>query len=650
MEFDLHSKYQPAGDQPKAIEELVSNIKAGNHQQVLLGATGTGKTFTMANVIAQNKKPTLVLAHNKTLASQLYGELKEFFPNNRVEYFVSYFDYYQPEAYLPGNDLYIEKDSKINDEIERLRHSATASLFEGDDVIVVSSVSCIYGLGSPVDYKNMAFSVRTGQIIDQKEFIYKLIEMQYSRNDIEAKRSTFRVRGDVIEFVSPYNETISYKIEFWDDEIESIKEVNTLTGKTINKLKHIVIFPASHYVVDNEKMKPIIEQIRKDKDAEVAAFIAQDKLLEAQRLKQRTEYDLEMMAEVGYCSGIENYTRYLSGLKEDQTPYTLFDYFPEDFLMIIDESHVTLPQVRAMYNGDRARKKNLVDYGFRLKAALDNRPMRFEEFEKKVHDIVYVSATPGDYEKEMSKGHIVEQIIRPTGLLDPEIDIVPKENQIDHIISTIKDPAINKVLITTLTKKMAEDLTDYLKERGIKVAYLHSDIKTLERVQIIKQLRAGKYDVLIGINLLREGLDIPEVDRVLILDADKQGFLRSTTSLIQTIGRAARNSNGRVVMYADKESPAMIEAIDETYRRRKIQMEFNAKHGIDPTTIQKDIGEFELLTDNELDKLTNKKVNKEDKKNILDDLRREMQKHSKELNFEEAARLRDLIIEIESGK
>ncbi len=650
MEFDLHSKYQPAGDQPKAIEELVSNIKAGNHQQVLLGATGTGKTFTMANVIAQNKKPTLVLAHNKTLASQLYGELKEFFPNNRVEYFVSYFDYYQPEAYLPGNDLYIEKDSKINDEIERLRHSATASLFEGDDVIVVSSVSCIYGLGSPVDYKNMAFSVRTGQIIDQKEFIYKLIEMQYSRNDIEAKRSTFRVRGDVIEFVSPYNETMSYKIEFWDDEIESIKEVNTLTGKTINKLKHIVIFPASHYVVDNEKMKPIIEQIRKDKDAEVAAFIAQDKLLEAQRLKQRTEYDLEMMAEVGYCSGIENYTRYLSGLKEDQTPYTLFDYFPEDFLMIIDESHVTLPQVRAMYNGDRARKKNLVDYGFRLKAALDNRPMRFEEFEKKVHDIVYVSATPGDYEKEMSKGHIVEQIIRPTGLLDPEIDIVPKENQIDHIISTIKDPAINKVLITTLTKKMAEDLTDYLKERGIKVAYLHSDIKTLERVQIIKQLRAGKYDVLIGINLLREGLDIPEVDRVLILDADKQGFLRSTTSLIQTIGRAARNSNGRVVMYADKESPAMIEAIDETYRRRKIQMEFNAKHGIDPTTIQKDIGEFELLTDNELDKLTNKKVNKEDKKNILDDLRREMQKHSKELNFEEAARLRDLIIEIESGK
>ncbi len=650
MEFDLHSKYKPAGDQPKAIEELVRNITAGNHQQVLLGATGTGKTFTMANVIAQNKKPTLVLAHNKTLASQLYGELKEFFPNNRVEYFVSYFDYYQPEAYLPGNDLYIEKDSKINDEIERLRHSATASLFEGDDVIVVSSVSCIYGLGSPVDYKNMAFSVRTGQIINQKDFIYKLIEMQYSRNDIEAKRSTFRVRGDVIEFVSPYNETISYKIEFWDDEIESIKEVNTLTGKTINKLKHIVIFPASHYVVDNEKMKPIIEQIRKDKDTEVAAFIAQDKLLEAQRLKQRTEYDLEMMAEVGYCSGIENYTRYLSGLKEDQTPYTLFDYFPEDFLMIIDESHVTLPQVRAMYNGDRARKKNLVDYGFRLKAALDNRPMRFEEFEKKVHDIVYVSATPGDYEKEMSKGHIVEQIIRPTGLLDPEIDIVPKENQIDHIISTIKNPAINKVLITTLTKKMAEDLTDYLKERGIKVAYLHSDIKTLERVQIIKQLRAGKYDVLIGINLLREGLDIPEVDRVLILDADKQGFLRSTTSLIQTIGRAARNSNGRVVMYADKESPAMIEAIDETYRRRKIQMEFNDKHGIDPTTIKKDIGEFELLTDNELDKLTSKKVNKEDKKNILDDLRREMQKYSKELNFEEAARLRDLIIEIESGK
>lgn len=650
MEFELHSKYQPAGDQPKAIEELVYNIDNGNHQQVLLGATGTGKTFTIANVINEHKKPTLVLAHNKTLASQLYGELKEFFPNNRVEYFVSYFDYYQPEAYLPGNDLYIEKDSKINDEIERLRHSATASLFEGDDVIVVSSVSCIYGLGSPVDYKNMAFSVRVGQIIDQKEFIYKLIEMQYSRNDIEAKRSTFRVRGDVIEFVSPQNETVSYKIEFWDDEIESIKEVNTITGKTIVKLKHVVIFPASHYVVDNERMKPIIEEIRKDKDKEVAAFIAQDKLLEAQRLKQRTEYDLEMMAEVGYCSGIENYTRYLSGLKEDQTPYTLFDYFPEDFLMVIDESHVTVPQVRAMYNGDRARKQNLVDYGFRLQAALDNRPLRFEEFEKKVHDIIYVSATPAQYEVDKSEGHIVEQIIRPTGLLDPEIDIVPKENQIDHIISTIKNPSINKVLITTLTKKMAEDLTDYLKEQGIKVAYLHSDIKTLERVQIIKQLRGGKYDVLIGINLLREGLDIPEVDRVLILDADKQGFLRSTTSLIQTIGRAARNSNGRVVMYADRESQAMEEAIEETMRRRKIQIAFNEKHGIDPTTIQKDIGEFELLSDNELDKLTSKKVTKEEKSNILSDLRREMEAASKELNFEEAARLRDLIIEIESGK
>ncbi len=650
MEFDLHSKYQPAGDQPKAISQLVDNINQGNHQQVLLGATGTGKTFTIANVINQNKRPTLVLAHNKTLASQLYGELKEFFPNNRVEYFVSYFDYYQPEAYLPGNDLYIEKDSKINDEIERLRHSATASLFEGDDVIVVSSVSCIYGLGSPIDYKNMALSLRVGQVISQRDVIYKLIEMQYSRNDLEAKRSTFRVRGDVIEFVSPYNENISYKLEFWDDELESIKEVNTVTGKTLVKLKHVVIFPASHYVVDSEKMKPIIEQIRKDKDKEVEAFIGQNKLLEAQRLKQRTEYDLEMMAEVGYCSGIENYTRYLSGLKPDQTPYTLFDYFPEDLLIVIDESHVTLPQVRAMYNGDRARKQNLVDYGFRLQAALDNRPLRFEEFEKKVHDIVYVSATPGDYELEKANGHVVEQIIRPTGLLDPEIDIVPKENQIDHIISTIKDPNINKVLITTLTKKMAEDLTDYLKEQGIKVAYLHSDIKTLERVQIIKQLRAGVFDVLIGINLLREGLDIPEVDRVLILDADKQGFLRSTTSLVQTIGRAARNSNGRVIMYADKESQAMQEAISETARRRAIQIAFNEEHGIDPTTIQKDIGEFELLSDSELDKLTSKKINKEDKKNIIDDLKREMQKASKDLNFEEAARLRDLIIEIESGK
>ncbi len=650
MEFKLHSKYKPAGDQPKAIKQLVTNIENGNHKQVLLGATGTGKTFTIANVIEQNKRPTLVLAHNKTLASQLYGELKEFFPENRVEYFVSYFDYYQPEAYLPGNDLYIEKDSKINDEIERLRHSATASLFEGDDVIVVSSVSCIYGLGSPIDYKNMALSLRVGQKIEQKALIYKLIEMQYSRNDLEAKRSTFRVRGDVIEFVCPYNEDNSFKIEFWDDEIESIKEVNTLTGKTLVKLKHVVVFPASHYIVDNEKMKPIIEQIKKDKDKEVAAFLAQDKLLEAQRLKQRTEYDLEMMSEVGYCSGVENYTRYLSGLKPNQTPYTLFDYFPDDLLMIIDESHVTLPQVRAMYNGDRARKQNLVDYGFRLEAALDNRPLRFEEFEQKEHDVIYVSATPSDYEIERSGNTIVEQIIRPTGLLDPIIDVVGKENQIDHIISTIRAKDVNKVLITTLTKKMAEDLTDYLKEQGIKVAYLHSDIKTLERVQIIKQLRAGKYDVLIGINLLREGLDIPEVDRVLILDADKQGFLRSTTSLIQTIGRAARNSNGRVIMYADNESQAMKEAIEETARRRAIQIEFNKEHGIDPTTIEKEIGEFELLTDNDIDKLTNKKIRKEDKKNILDDLRREMQKHSKELNFEEAARIRDLIIEIESGK
>lgn len=650
MEFELHSKYSPAGDQPNAIKELLNNIDNGNHHQVLLGATGTGKTFTIANVINEHKKPTLVLAHNKTLASQLYGELKEFFPNNRVEYFVSYFDYYQPEAYLPGNDMYIEKDSKVNVEIERLRHSATASLFEGDDVIVVSSVSCIYGLGSPIDYKEMVFSIRVGQVIDQKAFIYRLIEMQYSRNDIEAKTSTFRVRGDIIEVVSPQNENISYKIEFWDDEIESIKEVNTVTGKTNVKLKHVIIFPASHYVVDNEKIKLIIEEIKKDKDKEVAAFIESGKLLEAQRLKQRTEYDLEMMAEVGFCSGIENYTRYLSGLKEDQTPYTLFDYFPEDFLMVIDESHVTLPQVRAMYNGDRARKQNLVDYGFRLQAALDNRPLRFEEFEQKIHDIIYVSATPSEYEIEKSNNKIVEQIIRPTGLLDPEIDIVPKENQIDHIISTIKDKDVNKVLITTLTKKMAEDLTDYLKEQGIKVAYLHSDIKTLERVQIIKQLRAGKYDVLIGINLLREGLDIPEVDRVLILDADKQGFLRSRTSLIQTIGRAARNSNGRVIMYADKESEAMKEAIAETMRRRNIQIEFNKKNNINPETIQKDIGEFDLLSENELDKLSNKKVNKEDKKLILNDLKREMERQSKELNFEEAARIRDLIIEIESGK
>lgn len=650
MDYKLHSKYQPSGDQPKAIDDIMKRLKNDEKYITLLGATGTGKTFTMANVIKEYKKPAIILAHNKTLASQLYGELKEFFPENRVEYFVSYFDYYQPEAYLPGNDVYIEKDSAINDEIERLRHSATASLFERDDVIIVSSVSCIYGLGSPIDYKSMALSLRQGQEVKQIDIINKLIEMQYQRYDLELKRSSFRVKGDIIEFVSPYNEKVAYKIEFWDDEIESIKEFDALTGKTIKKLKHLVIFPASHYVVDREKTKIITEIIEKDMKREVAEFADADKLVEAQRLKQRTMYDIEMINEIGFCSGIENYTRYFSGLKEDQTPYTLLDYFPDDYLMIIDESHVTIPQVRAMYAGDRHRKQNLVDYGFRVKAALDNRPLRFEEFDSKRNHTVYVSATPGSFELDKTNNQVVEQIIRPTGLLDPEIEIRKKENQIDDIISEIHkiSKENDKVLITTLTKKMAEDLTDYLKERKIKVAYLHSEIKTLERVRIVKELRAGKYDVLIGINLLREGLDIPEVTRVMILDADKQGFLRSSTSLIQTIGRAARNAKGKVIMYADGESDAMKEAIEETQRRRQIQKQYNEENNITPMTIQKDISDFELLSEDDMDTLSKKRVSKKEKATVLEDLKSQMNKYSKELEFEKAAKIRDLILELES--
>ncbi len=576
MAYELVSEYSPSGDQPQAINALVAGLEAHKKEQVLLGATGTGKTFTIANVIQQTNKKTLVLAHNKTLASQLYVELKSFFPNNRVEYFVSYFDYYQPEAYLPGSDTYIEKDSAINDEIERLRHSATSALFESDNVIVVSSVSCIYGLGSPIDYEKMTLSLRVGQEVKQKEVIYRLIELQYERNDVEFNRSKFRVRGDVIEVVSSGSENESYRIEFFGDEIDQILLIDRITGKKIKKLKHMILYPASHYVADPELIKETVAMIKDDLEKEVKAFVAQDKLVEAQRLEQRVNYDLEMMSELGYCSGIENYTRYFTGKPIGEAPYTLIDYFGDDWLLVVDESHVTLPQIRGMYGGDRSRKENLVKYGFRLNAALDNRPLQFDEFMNRVKSAIYISATPGDYELEKVEHQVIEQIIRPTGLVDPEIEVRKKEGQIDDIISEINQNS-GKTLITTLTKKMAEDLTSYLKQHKIKVAYLHSDIGTIERVQIINSLRKGKFDVLIGINLLREGLDIPEVTRVIILDADKQGFLRSSTSLIQTIGRAARNSEGRVIMYADKESEAMKFAIDETYRRREIQLAYNKK-------------------------------------------------------------------------
>lgn len=645
MKFEIQSKYKPSGDQPAAIKKLVENIKSKTKDQVLLGATGTGKTFTMANVVEQVNMPTIILAHNKTLASQLYGELKEFFPNNKIEYFVSYFDYYQPEAYIPGSDTYIEKDSKVNEEIDRMRHSATASLFERDDVIIVSSVSCIYSVGDPETYKNLTISLREGQEISQNDLIYKLIDLQYERQDINFKRGSFRVRGDIVDIIAAHNEKIGYKIEFFGDEIETIVEFDVLTGKKKSKLKHLLIYPATHYVADPEHIKSVSEIIEKDMEKEVQDFKEQGKLLEAQRLEQRTKYDLEMLKEVGFCNGIENYTRYFSQKDKGETPYTLLDFFPEDYLMIVDESHVTLPQVRGMYNGDHARKLNLVEYGFRLKAALDNRPLRFEEFVSKQSYSVYVSATPAQYEIEKSNNQIIEQIIRPTGLLDPLIEIRKKENQIDDIIKEIKQlEEGSKVLITTLTKKMAEDLTEYLENENIKVAYLHSDIKTLQRVQIINQLRAGKYDVLIGINLLREGLDIPEVSRVLILDADKEGFLRSTTSLIQTVGRAARNENGLVVLYADKITDSMQKTIDETARRRSIQMEYNKEHGITPTTIKKKITELDLIS--EEISFSDLKKSKKEKENIIKELTHEMEKLSSELQFEEAAKIRDIILEL----
>lgn len=645
MGYNLVSEYQPSGDQPQAINELITGLNENKHEQVLLGATGTGKTFTIANVINQSNKKTLVLAHNKTLASQLYVELKSFFPNNRVEYFVSYFDYYQPEAYLPGSDTYIEKDSSINEEIERMRHSATASLFESDNVIVVSSVSCIYGLGSPIDYEKMTLSLRVGQEYKQKDAIYRLIELQYERNDIEFSRSKFRVRGDVIEVVSSASENESYRIEFFGDEIDQILLIDRITGKKIKTLKHMILYPASHYVADPEMIKTTVNQIREDLEREVANFVKQDKLVEAQRLEQRVNYDLEMMMELGYCSGIENYTRYFTGKEIGEAPFTLIDYFGDDWLLVVDESHVTLPQIRGMYGGDRSRKENLVKYGFRLEAALDNRPLKFEEFMLKIKNAIYISATPGNYELDKVNNQVIEQIIRPTGLVDPEIEVRKKEGQIDDIISEINNNA-GKTLITTLTKKMAEDLTSYLKQHKIKVAYLHSDIGTIERVQIINSLRKGKFDVLVGINLLREGLDIPEVTRVIILDADKQGFLRSPTSLIQTIGRAARNSEGRVIMYADNYSEAMEFAIKETYRRREIQLQYNELHGINPQTIIKDVSD-DLIDDEMLESISERKRKKKDKKSVIDELKREMNDAAKRMDFENAAKLRDLIFELE---
>ena len=641
--YNLVSPYQPSGDQPQAIEKLSAGINNGEKYQVLLGATGTGKTFSIANVIKNSNKKTLVLAHNKTLASQLYAELQAFFPNNRVEYFVSYFDYYQPEAYVAGSDTYIEKTSQVNDEIDRLRHSATASLVEEDNVIVVASVSCIYGLGDPNEYKNLTISLRVGQEINQKDVIKRLVDLQYTRSDMSLERLHFRVRGDIIDIVGAHNDQEAYRIEFFGDEIDKLSIINVTTGKTVKTLKHLFLFPASHYVVEPEFLKTVTKEIKKDLEQEVKAFVDQDKLVEAQRLEQRTNYDIEMMNELGYCNGIENYTRYMTGKKKGEPPYTLLDFFGDDWLLVVDESHVTLPQIRGMYEGDHNRKQTLVDYGFRLQAAIDNRPLNFDEFMSKVNQAIFISATPGDYELGLVNNQVVEQIIRPTNLLDPKIEIRPTTNQIDDIINEIKKVVPNKVLITTLTKKMAEDLTQYLQDHGIKVAYLHSDITTIDRVKIINDLRCDKYDCIVGINLLREGLDIPEVSRVLILDADKQGFLRSKTSLIQTIGRAARNSEGKVIMYADSISQAMQEAIDETKRRRDLQSKYNQEHHLSPISTTRKLDK--IIDDEIIDTISNDK--KQDHSQQIEELRKEMNEASKNLDFETAAQLRDLIFELE---
>ena len=647
--FKLHAPYEPAGDQPQAIEKLVNGIKQGVKNQVLLGATGTGKTFTMANVIAQVNKPTLVLAHNKTLAGQLYSELKEFFPENLVCYFVSYYDYYQPEAYIASSDTYIEKDSSVNDEIDKLRHSATASLFETRDVIIVASVSCIYGLGDPIDYENMIISLRPGMQKTRDEILKKLIKMQYTRNELDFKRGTFRAKGDTIEIYLSDQSESAIRVEMWGDEIEKISEINPLTGKATGIRQHIMIFPNSHYVTTSEKMERAIGTIEKELEEQVKYFKSQNKLIEAQRIEERTNFDIEMMKETGFCQGIENYSRHISGREPGSPPFTLFDYFPKDFLLLIDESHATIPQVRAMYNGDRARKESLVNYGFRLPSAFDNRPLTFKEFEERINQCIFVSATPADYEKEHSKENVIEQIIRPTGLLDPEIEVKPIDNQIDDLITQIRIRAEKneRVLVTTLTKKMAEDLSAYLSGIDIRVKYMHSDIKALERMEIIRDLRLGKFDVLVGINLLREGLDIPEVSLVAILDADKEGFLRSERSLIQTIGRAARNVNGKVIMYADELTESMEKAITETNRRRKLQQEYNERNGITPTTINKSIRDTIKATQVENIQEEYNISKDETIEEIISKLTDEMLKYAADMEFEKAAELRDKIKELE---
>ena len=651
-QFKLVSEYAPTGDQPQAIEQLVKGFREGNQCQTLLGATGSGKTFTMANVIAQLNKPTLVIAHNKTLAAQLYGEFKEFFPDNAVELFMSYYDYYQPEAYVPSSDTYIAKDSSINDEIDKLRHSATAALSERRDVIIVASVSCIYGLGSPIDYQEMVISLRPGMIKDRDEVVAKLIEIQYDRNDMDFKRGTFRVRGDVLEIFPAISEDYAIRVEFFGDEVERITEIDVLTGEIKSALKHVAIFPASHYVVSKEALDRATKAIEEELEERVRYFKGEDKLLEAQRIAERTNFDIEMMRETGFCSGIENYSRHLTGLAPGQPPHTLIDYFPDDFLIMIDESHKTIPQIGGMYNGDQSRKSTLVDYGFRLPSAKDNRPLNFEEFESKVNQMLFVSATPGEYE-EKNELLRVDQIIRPTGLLDPEVEVRPVEGQIDDLVGEVNKEIAkkNKILITTLTKRMAEDLTDYMRELGIRVKYLHSDIDTLERTEIIRDMRLDVFDVLVGINLLREGLDIPEITLVAILDADKEGFLRSETSLIQTIGRAARNAEGHVIMYADQMTDSMKKAIQETERRRKIQMAYNEEHGITPQTVKKAVRDLisiskkvaaeELQFEKDPESMSQKELEK-----LIKDVTKQMKKAAADLNFEAAAELRDKLIEL----
>ena len=647
MEFKLHSKFKPTGDQPEAIEKLVDGFKKGEQFQTLLGVTGSGKTFTMANVIEQIQKPTLIIAHNKTLAAQLYGEFKEFFPENAVEYFVSYYDYYQPEAYVPSTDTYIEKDSSINDEIDKLRHSATMALMERKDVIIIASVSCIYGLGDPIDYKNMVLSLRPGMVYDRGDAIRKLVEIQYDRNDMDFTRGTFRVRGENLEIYPASYGDSAIRVEYFDDEIDRIVEFDVLTGEVKRELEHAAIFPNSHYVTAPDKLERAIKAIEEELKEQVAYFKSEDKLIEAQRIAERTNFDIEMLKETGFCSGVENYSRHMAGLPAGATPHTLIEYFGDDFLIIIDESHMTIPQIRGMYNGDQARKSNLVEYGFRLPSAKDNRPLKFEEFESMIDQMMFVSATPGEYEAEHELDR-AEQILRPTGLLDPEIEVHPIEGQIDHLIAAINRETEkgNKVLVTTLTKKMAEDLTDYMKEVGVRVRYLHSDIDTLERTEIVRDMRLDVFDVLVGINLLREGLDIPEISLVAILDADKEGFLRSETSLIQTVGRAARNSEGHVIMYADEITDSMKNAIDETNRRRSLQMKYNEEHGITPETIQKEVRDL-ISISKQVDKQINdiekdpESMDRKEIEELINKVKRRMDQAAADLDFETAIEMRD---------